>query len=85
LKWTFKKIPQRWKDATADLESLMSMDGAFKNYRAALHDAHPPLIPYIGVALQDLTFGKLFTNVEIIGDDMKLWHSNDPQRKSDLQ
>ena len=36
---------------------LISVDlGSFKGYRAAFLDATPPLVPYMGVHLQDLTF-----------------------------
>jgi son of sevenless-like protein len=34
----------------------MSAEGNFKEYRAALHSVNPPLIPYMGVYLKDLTF-----------------------------
>ena len=58
LKWTLKKVPTRYINTLNELENLMSMDGAFKNYRNILQTTKPPLVPYLGVALQDLTFGK---------------------------
>ena len=47
LKWTFKKVPTRYKEVLLELESLMSMDGAFKNYRNAFQSASLPVIPYL--------------------------------------
>jgi hypothetical protein len=47
LKWTFKKVPNRYKEVLTELEGLMSMDGAFKNYRAAFQSATLPAIPYL--------------------------------------
>ena len=41
-----------------ELETVMSMEGAFKVYREQYKSAAGPCIPYIGVSLQDLTFGK---------------------------
>jgi len=34
----------------------MSNKGAYKTYRAILHSVNPPLIPYPGVFLTDMTF-----------------------------
>lgn len=39
-----------------ELETLMSMQGSFKQYRLTLSQTTAPAIPYIGVILQDLTF-----------------------------
>jgi len=38
------------------LEKLMSAESSYKQYRAEIHKAEPPIIPYIGVYLADLTF-----------------------------
>ena len=35
---------------------LHGLQGAFKDYRAALHKAKPPSLPYLGMYLTDLTF-----------------------------
>ena len=35
---------------------LMNADGAYRHYREALRTARTPLLPYLGVALTDLTF-----------------------------
>jgi len=56
LKWTMKKVPLKYKEKLVELEALMSMEGSFKKYRAAYQSSLPPCIPYLGVALQDLTF-----------------------------
>jgi hypothetical protein len=39
-----------------EVESLMSMEGSFKLYRGALDQVDTPCVPYVGVALTDLTF-----------------------------
>lgn len=57
LKWTFDKLPRSTKTSISELESLMSMEGSFKNYRDALKRiGNGPCIPYIGILLKDLTF-----------------------------
>jgi len=56
LKWTFKKLPVKYKTLFSKLELLMSVEGAFKNYRTAYSQVQLPTIPYMGVTLQDLTF-----------------------------
>jgi hypothetical protein len=57
LKWTIEKLPKATKQSMMDLESLMSMEGSFKNYRETLKKAgNTPCIPYIGILLKDLTF-----------------------------
>ena len=58
LKWTIKKIPSKYQSMLKELETVMSMEGAFKVYREQYKSAAGPCIPYIGVSLQDLTFGK---------------------------
>jgi hypothetical protein len=40
-----------------ELEGIMNMEGAFKLYRETYKNATGPCIPYLGVSLQDLTFG----------------------------
>jgi len=40
----------------AKLEALMSPQKNFSTYRNHLHECSPPLIPYMGVYLTDLTF-----------------------------
>lgn len=32
----------------AELETLMSAAGSYKNYRASIHSIEPPCVPYIG-------------------------------------
>ncbi|XP_054895099.1 rap guanine nucleotide exchange factor 1 [Poeciliopsis prolifica] len=49
-----------WQRSTAesleDLSSLIDSSSSFRAYRAALAEAEPPCIPYLGLILQDLTF-----------------------------
>eukprot|EP01108_Squamamoeba_japonica_P002576 TRINITY_DN2248_c0_g2_i1.p1 TRINITY_DN2248_c0_g2~~TRINITY_DN2248_c0_g2_i1.p1 ORF type:complete len:196 (+),score=52.23 TRINITY_DN2248_c0_g2_i1:1-588(+) len=56
LKWTFAKLPKKTAEKWKDIEKLMSMEGSYKVYRAALAEVDTPCIPYVGVALTDLTF-----------------------------
>jgi len=58
LKWTNAKISKQSMKIRTELEVLMSMEGSFKNYRAAISKIKPPCIPYIGVCLTDLTFSE---------------------------
>ncbi|XP_053180571.1 rap guanine nucleotide exchange factor 1-like [Scomber japonicus] len=49
-----------WQRNTAEsleeYSSLIDSSSSFRAYRAALHEADPPCIPYLGLILQDLTF-----------------------------
>lgn len=56
LKWTIAKLPKSAKRTLQDLETLMNMEGSYKQYREAIAQVVPPCIPYIGVLLMDLTF-----------------------------
>lgn len=57
LKVTIEKLPRQTKTAIAELETLMSMEGSFKNYREAVKRVgNGPCIPYSGIVLKDLTF-----------------------------
>lgn len=57
LKVTIEKLPRQTKASIAELESLMSMEGSFKNYREAVKRVgNGPCIPYSGIVLKDLTF-----------------------------
>jgi len=56
LKFTKQLIPKRAMDTLKELELTMSVDGSSKRYREALHNCNPPIIPYLGTYLSDLTF-----------------------------
>jgi len=56
LKWTIEKLPPSAKKFLSEIEELMSMEGSYKKYRYEIGRAIPPVIPYIGVFLSDLTF-----------------------------
>ena len=56
LKWTRARLPRKSAELLDECEALMSVAGSFKNYRAAFVEATPPLVPYMAVPLQDLTF-----------------------------
>eukprot|EP00339_Tiarina_fusa_P009922 CAMPEP_0117039822 /NCGR_PEP_ID=MMETSP0472-20121206/27916_1 /TAXON_ID=693140 ORGANISM="Tiarina fusus, Strain LIS" /NCGR_SAMPLE_ID=MMETSP0472 /ASSEMBLY_ACC=CAM_ASM_000603 /LENGTH=442 /DNA_ID=CAMNT_0004750403 /DNA_START=436 /DNA_END=1760 /DNA_ORIENTATION=+ len=56
LKFTHARISRRHKQTLQELESVVSMEGAFKNFREALASAAPPCIPFMGAYLTDLIF-----------------------------
>jgi hypothetical protein len=56
LKFTKQKLAKRSAMLLAQYESLMNMEGAFQAYRRAVNRCAPPLVPYVGVSLMDLTF-----------------------------
>jgi hypothetical protein len=56
LKYTRAELSNRSLKRLETLENLMSAEGSYKHYRSVIHRAKPPLVPYIGVYLADLTF-----------------------------
>lgn len=56
LKFTKDQLSKRATQKLEELEKLMNMEGSYKGYREALKNAQPPVIPYLGVYLSDLTF-----------------------------
>jgi len=56
LKITMSHLPRRSTEALAEIEELMTSQGSYRSYREAMATANPPLIPYMGVHLSDLTF-----------------------------
>ena len=38
------------------MENIMNIEQSHHNYREAVRNANPPVIPYLGVSLKDLTF-----------------------------
>lgn len=55
LKFTQSAAKQAVKTLKS-LENRLSALGSYKDYRNMLKNFDPPLIPYIGVYIQDLTF-----------------------------
>jgi len=47
LKSTKEQIPPKWLKVWEELQSLMSHEGSYANYRHALSAAQPPCIPYM--------------------------------------
>eukprot|EP01117_Protostelium_nocturnum_P008412 TRINITY_DN3005_c0_g1_i1.p1 TRINITY_DN3005_c0_g1~~TRINITY_DN3005_c0_g1_i1.p1 ORF type:complete len:1844 (-),score=610.62 TRINITY_DN3005_c0_g1_i1:47-5578(-) len=68
LRWTLKKVPARFKQELESLEALVSMEGSYKVYRNLLTTLQGPVVPYIGVTLQDLTF--MEENPEKVGEQI---------------
>jgi len=56
LKKTTKKLSAEKKKLLEKYHTLMSPDSSYKIYRAELKVTSPPLLPYLGVSLTDLTF-----------------------------
>lgn len=56
LKQTRSLIDSKHSKMLEECETVMCRDQNFKNFRAYLHSADPPSIPYLGVYLTDLTF-----------------------------
>lgn len=50
------EFPKVSTECLAQFSSLIESEGSFRVYRAALKDAKPPCIPYLGLILQDVTF-----------------------------
>lgn len=57
LKLTWAKVEkEKFFALFADARDLMDSSGSFSNYRRNVQAADPPIIPYLGVYLTDLTF-----------------------------
>ena len=56
LKFTRARLSKRHRQMLADVESVMSMESSYKQYRKELSCSSPPCIPFLGVYLTDLTF-----------------------------
>lgn len=56
LTHTKNALSPECKKILLELETLMSPQKSFSNYRNALRACKPPAVPYLGVYLQDLTF-----------------------------
>jgi len=59
--------PKSVTDVIADFSSIIDFSGSFKVYREALSKATPPLIPYMGLVLQDLTFVHIGNSDQVKG------------------
>lgn len=58
LKWSWGFVSKSSRQTFLGLEEIMSSAGSFKEYRAALKAAQPPIVPFIGLTLSDLTFAE---------------------------
>ena len=56
LSLTKNALHKRELQKLQELEALMNMESSYARYRKALLVAEPPIIPYLGVYLGDLTF-----------------------------
>jgi son of sevenless-like protein len=56
LKFTWNDLPPKVRKIEETVENEMSSANSFKIYRELLKTRHPPLIPFLGIFLSDLTF-----------------------------
>ena len=56
LKQTWGAIGSKHTKMLEDCQHIMNRDQNYKNFRSYLHSVDPPVIPYLGVYLTDLTF-----------------------------
>lgn len=56
LKKAWKGVSRNKMKTWDRLREYMSPQKAFANYRACIRTAHAPLIPYLGVYMQDMVF-----------------------------
>jgi RasGEF domain/RasGEF N-terminal motif len=56
LKFTREAVPSKLAQAFEDIKEQVSSDKNSKNYRDLVHRSAPPILPYLGVYLTDLTF-----------------------------
>lgn len=49
-------LDAKQKKKYEEVQNIMSREKNFQNFRAHLHKADPPCIPYLGLYLTDLTF-----------------------------
>ena len=49
-------LDAKQKKRYEEVQNIMSREKNFQNFRAHLHKADPPCIPYLGLYLTDLTF-----------------------------
>jgi hypothetical protein len=56
LSQTRKEVPSKLLEDFELIEKIMNPESSWKSYRGRIHGADPPLIPYMGLYLSDLTF-----------------------------
>lgn len=56
LKYSRREVSKSLMDQLASYEKIFESDGSFSIYRATLSASIPPVIPYLGIHLTDLTF-----------------------------
>ena len=56
LKETWALVPKDSMSTLEDLDALMNTEGNFRHYRGLLDKSKPPVVPYMGLLLTDLTF-----------------------------
>ena len=56
LKETWALVPKETIAELEELDMLMNTEGNFRHYRMLLEKSKPPVVPYMGLLLTDLTF-----------------------------
>lgn len=68
LKKTWKALPKKILQIYTELKSYINTKSNYKILRDAIHSANPPIIPYLGVYLSDLTFIEDGNSDYVFGD-----------------
>lgn len=56
LKLTFEAMPEEYRNLNAKLAAYLNRENNFKFIRQCIKSQKPPLVPYVGIYLTDLTF-----------------------------
>lgn len=56
LRQTWSEVSQEWRNREEELVQLTNFTDAYKKLRKATREAPPPVTPYVGLYLSDLTF-----------------------------
>ncbi len=66
LKEDWEAVPRDSQELFAEIRALFATTGNWKAYRAAVAGCTPPAVPYLGLALQDLTFFETNKDTKVI-------------------
>ena len=75
LKFTKEAVPPKLNQDFERIKDLVSHDLSWKGYRQIIHTSKPPILPYLGVYLTDLTFIDE-GNPGLVGGLINFWKAN---------
>ena len=75
LKFTKESVPPKLTQDFDRIKELVSHDQNYKGYRQIIHTSKPPILPYLGVYLTDLTFIDE-GNQGFVGGLINFWKAN---------